>query len=44
MNTYKSDEKLSNDTIFTQKINYYIMYTFIQKTGDLFEEYQQKNR
>lgn len=43
MNTYKRDEKLSNDTIFTQKLNYSIMYTFIQKAGDLFEEYQQKN-
>lgn len=43
MNTYKRDEKLSNDTIFTQKLNYSIMYTFILKAGDLFEEYQQKN-
>src|ERR1051325_10690845 len=33
MNTYKRDEKLSNDTIFTQKLNYSIMYTFIQKAG-----------
>ena len=33
MNTYKRDEKLSNDTIFTQKLNYSIMYTFIQKVG-----------
>ena len=44
MNTYKRDDKLSNDTTFTQKLNYSIMYTFIQKAGDLFEEYQQKNR
>src|ERR1043165_9714431 len=44
MNTYKRDEKLSNDTIFTQKLNYSIMYAFIQKTGDVFKEYQQKNR
>ena len=44
MNTYKRDEKLSNDAIFTQKINYSIMYTFIPKARDLFEEYQQKNR
>src|ERR1051325_8380613 len=33
MNTYKRDEKLSNDTIFTQKLNYSIMYTYIQKAG-----------
>src|ERR1043165_10006096 len=33
MNTYKRDEKLSNDTIFTQKLNYSTMYTFIQKAG-----------
>ena len=44
MNTYKRDEKLSDDTIFTQTLNYSIMYTFIQKPGDLFKEYQQKNR
>ena len=43
MNTYKRYGKLSNDTIFTQKLNYSIMYTFIPKAGDLFEEYQQKN-
>jgi hypothetical protein len=43
MNTYKRNEKLSNDTIFTQKLNYSIMYIFILKAGDLFKEYQQKN-
>src|ERR1044072_4129807 len=43
MNIYKRDEKISNDTIFTQKLNYSFMYTFIQKTGEFIRRISTKD-